>query len=136
MNSRDERDRGSIMPMTTILAGFLMLATWSLISASQQWGTRRDAYATAAAAARAGAQADPALLRQGVLVDPDAAIGRAQSVLAAAGMTGSVVVEGETVTVSVVAPVAYAFPAPGFPTEVTGSATAVARRGVNGEEGG
>lgn len=131
-----ERDRGSIMPMTTIFIGFLMIATWSLISASQQWGARRDAYATAAAAARAGAQADPALLRQGVLVDPDAAAERAQSVLAAAGMVGSVVVDGETVTVSVVAPVAYAFPAPGFPAEVTGSATAVARRGVNGDEGG
>lgn len=136
MNPRTERDRGSIMPMTTIFIGFLMLSTWSLISASQQWGTRRDAYATAAAAARAGAQADPVLLRQGVLVDPDAAMERAQSVLAAAGMAGSVVVDGETVTVSVVAPVAYAFPAPGFPTEVTGSATAVARRGVNGDEGG
>ena len=101
--------------MTTVFIGFLMIATWSLISASQQWGVRRDAYATAAAAARAGAQADPALLRQGVLVDPDAAAERAQSVLAAAGMVGSVVVDGETVTVSVVAPVAYAFPAPGFP---------------------
>ncbi len=38
MNPRTERDRGSIMPMTTIFIGFLMLATWSLISASQQWG--------------------------------------------------------------------------------------------------
>lgn len=136
MSPNTERDRGSIMPMTTIFVAFLMLATWSLISASQQWGARRDAYATAAAAARAGAQADPALLRQGVLVDPDAATERAQRVLAAAGMTGSVAVDGETVTVTVVAPVVYAFPAPGFPTEVTGSATAVARRGVSGDEGG
>jgi len=136
MNPNTERDRGSIMPMTTIFVASLMLATWSLLSASQQWGARRDAYATAAAAARAGAQADPALLRQGVLVDPDAATERAQRVLAAAGMAGSVVVDGATVTVSVIAPVSYAFPAPGFPTEVTGSATAVARRGVNGDEGG
>ena len=124
------------MPMTTIFIGFLMVATWSLISAGQQWGARRDAYATAAAAARAGAQADPELLRQGLLVDPEAATQRAQNVLAAAGMAGSVVVEGEVVTVTVAAPVGYAFPAPGFPSEVTGSATAVARRGVIGDEGG
>lgn len=137
MTSPDDcRDRGSVMPMTTVLVAFLMISAWSLISASQQWGARRDAYAAAAAAARAAAQADPASLRYGVIVDEVMATDRAQAVLAAAGYQGSVVVDGETVTVTVNAAVEYAFPSPGFPSEVTGTATAVARRGVNGDEGG
>ena len=64
-----DRDIGSVMPMTAILIVFLMLSAWALVSASQQWGARRDAYAAASAAARAGAQADPELLRQGIVVD-------------------------------------------------------------------
>ena len=134
--SDDRRDRGSVMPMTVVLIAFLMIGAWALISAGQQWGARRDAYAAAAAAARAAAQADPDLLRAVVIVDEGRAAERAQAVLAAAGYTGSVVVDGAAVTVTVSAPVAYAFPSPGFPAEVTGSATAVARRGVNGDEGG
>jgi Flp pilus assembly protein TadG len=122
--------------MTTVLVAFLMVSAWSLISASQQWGARRDAYAAAAAAARAAAQADPHSLRHGLIVDEAMAVDRAQAVLTAAGYQGSVVVEGERVTVTVNAPVEYAFPSPGFPSEVTGTATAVARRGVNGDEGG
>ena len=101
------RDRGSVMPMTTVLVAFLMISAWSLISASQQWGARRDAYAAAAAAARAAAQADPASLRYGVIVDEVMATDRAQAVLAAAGYEGSVVVDGETVTVTVSAAVEY-----------------------------
>lgn len=130
------RDRGSVMPMTTILIAFLMLSAWALVSAGQQWGARRDAYAAAAAAARAGAQADPELLREGIIVDPDGATARAMQVLDAAGYSGSVVVDGESVTVVVSGGVEYSFPAPGFPVTVTGSATAVAHRGVTGDEGG
>lgn len=131
-----DRDAGSIMPMTTILIAFLMLSAWALVSASEQWGARRDVYAAASAAARAGAQADPELLRQGILIDDARATERALAVLAAAGYSGSVEVDGEQVTVTVTAPVDYAFPSPGFPGEVRGSATAVARRGVVGDEGG
>lgn len=124
------------MPMTTVLVAFVMIAAWSLISASEQWGARRDAYAAAAAAARSAAQADPEALRFGIVIDESRARERADAVLAAAGYAGSVVVDGESVTVTVNAPVEYAFPSPGFPSEVTGTATAVARRGVNGDEGG
>lgn len=131
-----DRDIGSVMPMTAILIVFLMLSAWALVSASQQWGARRDAYAAASAAARAGAQADPELLRQGIVVDEARATDRAMAVLAASGYSGSVTIEGDEVTVTVSAVVAYAFPSPGFPAEVEGSATAVARRGVVGNEGG
>ena len=136
ISDRPARDVGSVMPMTTILIAFLMLSAWSLVSASQQWGARRDAYAAASAAARAGAQADPELLRQGILVDEGRATERALAVLAASGYAGSVVVDGDEVTVVVSAAVDCAFPSPGFPGEVEGSATAVARRGVTGDEGG
>lgn len=136
IESAEVRDRGSVMPMTTVLIAFLMIAAWSLISASEQWGARRDAYAAAAAAARSAAQADPEALRLGIVIDEARARERADAVLAAAGYAGSVVVDGESVTVTVNAPVEYAFPSPGFPSEVTGTATAVARRGVNGDEGG
>jgi hypothetical protein len=114
----------------------LMLGAWALVSASQQWGTRREAYAVAAAAARAGAQGDPQQLRTGGVLDADAASGRAQAIVAASGYSGSVHVDGDTVIVTVTAGVDYAFPSPGFPDTVSGSSTAVAQRGVAGGEGG
>ena len=129
-------DRGSVMPMTVILIAFLMVGAWSLVSASQQWSARREAHAAAAAAARAGAQGDPNQLRAGLVIDPDAATGRAQAILAATGYTGIVTVDGLTVTVTVDVPVDYAFPSAGFPSSVSGSASAVVQRGVNGQEGG
>ena len=129
-------DRGSVMPMTVILIAFLMVGTWSLVSASQQWSARREAHAAAAAAARAGAQGDPDQFRAGLVIDPDAATGRARAILAATGYSGTVTIDGLTVTVTVDVPVDYAFPSAGFPSSVSGSATAVVLRGVNGQEGG
>lgn len=136
MNRRGNDDEGSVMPMATVLVVFLMLGAWALVSASQQWSARRDAYGAAAAAARAGAQGDAASLRTGGLLDADSATQRAEVVLAASGYTGSVSVDGATVSVTVTVGVDYAFPAPGFPPAVRGVATATARRGVTGTEGG
>src|SRR3954454_4863700 len=119
------------MPMTVIFVAFLMVGCWALVSASQQWGARREAHAVAAAAARAGAQGDVASIRVGVIVDPVAPTARAESVIAAAGYTGTVWVDGTEVTVSVQVGVDYAFPTPGSPAAVTGSATAVATAGVS-----
>lgn len=130
------RDSGSVMPMTTILVVFLMFGAWSLVSATQQWSARRDAHAVAAAAARAGAQGDATALRSGGVIDEAAAVERAEAIIAASGYSGDVSVDGETVTVTVSAGVGYAFPAPGFPESVSGSATAVAQRGVTGQEEG
>ena len=137
MTTRPESnsDRGSVMPMTVILIAFLMLGTWSLVSASQQWSARREAHAAAAAAARAGAQGDPDQFRAGLVIDPDAATGRAQAIRRH-GYAGTVTIDGLTVTVTVDVPVDYAFPSVGFPSSVSGSATAVVHRGVNGQEGG
>ncbi len=131
-----DRDRGSAMPMAVIFITFLMIGGWALLSATQQWNARRDAHAVAAAAARAGAQGDREVLRSGGVVDPTAATSRAQGILSASGFSGSVTVDGETVTVNVSASVDYAFPSAGFPSTVSGSASATAIAGVNGTEGG
>lgn len=128
--SRRCSDRGSVMPMTTILVVFLMVGGWALLSASEQWNARRDAHAVAASAARAAAQGDERSLRSGGVLDPGAAAARAEAILAAGGHSGSVAVDGDTVTVTATAPVTYAFPSPGFPRVVSGTATAVAARGV------
>src|SRR4051812_18378043 len=61
---------------------------------------------------------------------------RAEAVLSAAGYTGTVLVDGITVTVTARAGVRYAFPSPGFPPSVSGSASASARAGVDGTERG
>lgn len=132
-----DRDRGDVMAMTSIVVVFLMLSAWALISASQQWGERRDVQATAAAAARAAAQVGPDEIRAGVVtIDPVAAELRAQAVFAAAGHTGSVTIDGITATATATATVGYAFPSPGFPANLTSTSSAVAARGVQGDEGG
>lgn len=124
------------MPMTTVLVVFLMLGGWALVSASQQWSARREAYGAAAAAARAGAQGDITSLRSGGVVDADAATARAEAILAASGYAGTVTIDGPVVSVNVTVGVNYAFPAPGFPAAVRGVARATVRRGVTGDEGG
>ena len=135
-DARGRGDRGSVMPMATILIVFLMVGAWALVSASQQWNTRRDVHAVAAAAARAGAQADPDGLRAGTVLDPQHAAQRAQAIITAAGYHGTIAVDGTAVTVTVTAPVDYAFPSPGFPATVTGTASAAPQPGVTGAEGG
>jgi Flp pilus assembly protein TadG len=132
----DDRDRGSVMPMTAVLIVFLMVGAWALVSASQQWAVRRDAQGVAAAAARAGAQGDQTALRQGGVLDPTAATGRAQAIISTAGYSGTVSVDGQSVTVTINAGINYAFPSPGFPSSVSATASAAAVGGVTGDEGG
>lgn len=123
-------DGGSVMPMTTILIVFLMIGCWALLSASQQWNARREANAVAAAAARAGAQGDGAALRSSQVLDPASAAERAHAILTSSGATGTVAINGATVTVTAHVAVDYAFPSAGFPAIVGGTASATATRGV------
>ena len=127
-----------MMPMATILVVFLVVGFWALVSAGQAWTARRDAYAAAAVAAAAGAQGSIDQLRAGGGgdLDPAVATRRAEQVIAASGYRGTVRVVGQTVTVTVTATVHYTLPSPGLPTDVNGTATARARRGVTGDEGG
>ena len=131
------RDRGEVMLMTTVLITFLVVASWALISASQQWGARRDVQAVSAAAARAAVQVSELEVRGGAItIDPGQATDRANIVLGASGYTGSVSINDLTVTVTATGTVGYVFPAPGFPTSLTATSTAVAVRGIAGNEGG
>lgn len=133
----DVRDRGETMIMTVVVVAALVIGAWALISASQQWGARRDVQAVASAAARAAAQVTENETRGGsVRIEPALATARATSVLSASGYTGSVSVNGLSVTVNATGGVAYVFPAPGFPSSLSASATASAIRGVQGDEGG
>jgi Flp pilus assembly protein TadG len=129
-------ENGDTMLMTVVLLTFLMVGAWALISGSQQWGARRDAQAVASAAARAGAQVSNAEVRGGFSIDPGLASERANRVLSASGYSGSVSVNGAVVTVQATGSVGYAFPAPGFPSTLTASASSTAARGVQGDEGG
>lgn len=131
--SRGCGDRGSMMPMAIVIIAFLMIAFASLISASQAWGERRDAQAVAAAAARAAAQPGPDEILGGeVVLDQGAANARAQQVLGASGHTGSAAVSGTTVVVTATGDVSYAFPATGFPSTMTATASADAANQVLG----
>ena len=129
-------DRGSVMPMATVLVIFLMIGAWALVSASQQWNMRRD---VARRRRRGRTRRRPRRPRQPARrrrPRPRRRRRRAQAILAASGYSGAVTVDGTAVTVTVTGSVAYAFPSPGFPDQVTGTAAAVARRGVTGAEGG
>ena len=127
---------GDVMLMTVILIVFLMGGAWAMVSSGQQWGARRDAQAVAAAAARAAAQPSLAELSGGSHLDAGLARQRAGAVLAASGYGGTVTVTGLTVTVTVSRQINYSFPAPGFAGSASGTASAVAARGVTGDEGG
>ena len=128
--------RGDVMLMTVIVIVFLMTGAWAMVSSGQQWGARRDAQAVAAASARAAAQPSLDELAGGTHLDPALARQRAGAVMAASGYAGNVTVTGLTVTVTVTRPVRYSFPAPGFAGSASGTASAVAARGVIGDEGG
>jgi hypothetical protein len=133
---RGAGDDGDTMLITVVLLTFLMVGAWALLSGSQQWGARRDVQAVASAASRAGAQVSDAEVRGGFSIDPALASERANLVLAASGYSGSVSVNGAVVTVQATGSVDYAFPAPGFPSTLTASASSTAARGVRGDEGG
>ncbi len=133
--STRERQRGSVMPMTAVLIVFLMMSFWALMSASQQWNTRRDVNGVAATAARAAAQGDPAAIRAGIMIDPHAAAQRGQQVIAEAGYAGTVTLDGLTVTATVTGTVDYAYPTPGFTDSVTATAQTNLVRGITGDEG-
>jgi hypothetical protein len=119
---RARGDAGSITAMTaTVVAGFvLMLAL--VVGGGAVLRARTDAFGTAAAAARAGAQQldEDALAQGDVVIDIDQAEAAAQGYLAAQGADGTVQVAGADVVVAVNETVAV----PELGQSVTISATA------------
>jgi Flp pilus assembly protein TadG len=110
-----------------LLLPALIIAAGLVLDGGRQLQTRRDADGAAAAAARAAVQLTQAETR-GHQLDPALAAERAQGALASMGYSGSVSVDGDSVTVVVTAEVTNLI-LPGAHT-VTGSATVVPQRGV------
>lgn len=97
----DDRGSATVWMIGVTVAAFLMVGL--VLDGGVMLRARSDAFAIAAAAARVGAQqldSDAAVEGMTVL-DPVAAEQAALAYLAAQGVTGSVIVTGDTVTVSV-----------------------------------
>src|SRR6478609_8070383 len=98
-------DSGSVGVYVVVVALGLLVAAGLVLDGGAAFAARGAAATAAQQAARAGADAlNPASLRSstptGLAVDPNAARTAANRVLAAAGATGSVTVDGAEVTVT------------------------------------
>lgn len=102
---RDARERGSISLYFAIITIAAIAMAGMVIDGGAALATRERAADVATQAARAGANAlTPQSLRTGpadLRVDPVAAQSAARRVLQAAGATGTVTVDGDTVTAHV-----------------------------------
>ena len=119
---RARSDTGSITAMTaTVVAGFVMMLAL-VVGGGAVLRARTDAFGTAAAAARAGAQQldEDALAQGDVVIDIDQAETAAQGYLATQGANGTVSIAGADVIVTVNETVAI----PQLGQSVTISATA------------
>lgn len=147
--SRIRRDRGDVMLWVVVSTPFLLVGIAALTSASQHWEMRREVQAIAAAAARAGAQADGELLRVPVdrrtpsmLAAADRrAEQRARAVVAADdravdadAKVVTVEIVDDELTVEVVARIRYVLAVPGMPMMVRGRASAVSIEAVRAED--
>lgn len=125
--TQNDSERGSVSIMVAVLGiAFLMVAGLAL-DGGRKLGALSEARDIADNAARAGAQAvDPAAYRDTgkPTLDPVAATLAANAYLAAVGHTGTISVEGETVTVTVSLNVTTRF-LPG-PISVTATESATA----------
>lgn len=116
----DERGSASILIAALGLA--LLMATGLAVDGGRKLGALSEARNIADNAARAGAQAiDTDAYRQGgaTALDPTSATAAADAYLAAQGHTGSVIVQGSTVTVTVTIVIDPTF----LPGTITASAT-------------
>lgn len=96
-SARSERDRGSISMFFVIAIVALFVMVGLVVDGGGQVRSLERANDIAAQAARQGAQAidaAAAIRGRGAIIDPSAASQAAQSYLAAAGVPGTVVVDG------------------------------------------
>lgn len=102
MRARDQRGSASIWAIL-VTAGAFTVLLGLVVDGGRAIDARIEATRAAGQAARAGADAlSPASVRDGNdLINAEAATARARSYLNNAGLTGSVSVTGQTVTVTV-----------------------------------
>jgi hypothetical protein len=121
-------ERGAFTPAALVFITALFVLAAFVANAEAAFDTRRAVEAAAASAARAGAQASPDSLAGGSPLDASGADARAQQILAAAGYTGSVAVDGDLVVVTATGHVHTFMPDPfgldGKAVTMTASATA------------
>jgi Flp pilus assembly protein TadG len=127
MSDRLRGDGGSVSLLVVILAPALLMAGGLVLDGGRQLQTRRDATGAAAAAARAATELSEQEL-YGQALDAASASRRASAELSAQGVSGSVAVSGNTVTVTVTEQVDYLI-LPGS-KRVSSSSSATALEGV------
>ncbi|MBI2168993.1 MAG: hypothetical protein HYU28_05770 [Actinobacteria bacterium] len=127
-------EAGTVTAFVAILAVTFLMGTGLLLDGGARVVARREANDVAAQAARAGAQAldADALRRRSTSLDPGAAEAAVRGVLARKGLSGSVVVDGDTVRVRITRRVSYVLlPLAGVSgSEVVGEAEARTVRGL------
>jgi hypothetical protein len=123
-------DRGSITAMTATVVGGFVLMLALVVGGGAVLRARTDAFGTAAAAARAGAQQldEDALAEGDVVLNVGAAEAAVQNYLAAHGAAGSVSISGADVSVTVNNTVAI--PTLGQSVNVSATATVSAIKGA------
>ena len=104
MDARLRGTRGNVSLLVVIMLPALLVAAGLVLDGGRQLQVRRDTSAAAAAAARAGTQLSEQEIH-GAGLDGGLAAQRASVELANQGMTGSVAVAGQSVTVTVTATV-------------------------------
>jgi Flp pilus assembly protein TadG len=100
------RDEGGVSAFVVIFVTALLALAGLALDGGLALGAKAEANGRAQSAARAGAQAiDLAAYRANgaVRLEPDQAVATAQSYLASVGANGTVMVSGDTVTVTVTA---------------------------------
>ena len=98
--------RGNVSLLVVVMLPALLVASGLVLDGGRQLQVRRDASASAASAARAAVQlSEQEILGAGL--DAGLATQRASAELAGQGVDGSVTVSGQSVTVTVTAPVDY-----------------------------
>ena len=120
-------ERGSVSLLVVIMLPALLMAAGLVLDGGRQLQARREANGAAIAAARAAVQLTPqeAFARR---LDAGLATGRANAELGRQRASGSVIFDGQAVTVTVTASVDFLI-LPGGRT-VSGSSTAVPEQGV------
>ena len=131
-------DQGSVTPFTLLTALALMLAVGLVVDGGQKLQALQRADTTAEEAARAAGQAiqpAPSIRGQAPQVDAAAATAAAQAHLSAAGVSGTVAIDGPVITVTTTATEPTVFLAAIGITALTADGTARARlvRGVSEE---
>lgn len=133
---RDQRERGAATLMVAVLGSALIMMAGLVYDGATKLQAARHATSSAGESARAaGQQLDPDVIGGGTrTIDPTAAVTAARAYLDQAGVTGTVTVNDDTITVSTSQTWTPAFlSAIGVgPQTVTGHATAHLDRVLNG----